>query len=307
MSNPIRVCLRILAVASVLFAPVAASAEPPPCPTWFPDFSDCGRSGRWEGFTMPIAAPYLFEDPFITTGVQAVGIWHDFTDSTLGGEAWVLAVQARIAITDKLAFIATKDGYTWMDDTALGSPDGFWDITAGFKYALIEMPEQNFILTPSLRFDIPVGQKKVLSGNGDGVIIPAVSAAWGTGKLHFIGDLGFRIPFSGNKESTSMFYNLSAAYNIHEHVIPLVELNGYHWISSGNDSSFGLGATGVEGVDVVNLGSTGVGGSDVLTMSFGFRFPIRKHVSAGMAYEIPVTQNRDIFERRATLNLLIEY
>ena len=58
---------------------------------------------------------------------------------------------------------------------------------------------------------------------------------------------------------------------------------------------------------MVNLGSTGVGGNDVLTMSFGFRFPIRKHVTAGLAYEIPVTSRRDIFRRRATMNLLVEY
>jgi hypothetical protein len=297
----------IAAALSAPFVPFEASAEKRECSQWFPDFSHCDRSGRYEGFTMPISMPYLFEDPFITTGVQAVGIWHDFTGATLGGEAWVLAVQARLAITDKLAFVASKDGYSWFRDTnpGVGHPEGFWDLAFGLKYALIENREDKYIVSGVLRFDVPSGQSQVLSGNGSGVIIPSLSGAWGIDKLHFIGDLGFRIPFSPNAESTSMFYNLAVSYNLLEHLIPIIEMGGYHWIKSGRGTSFAT--AGFEGVDVVNLGSSAVSGNDIVTLSFGFRVPIRKHVTAGVAYEIPATKRRDIFARRATMNLLWEF
>jgi hypothetical protein len=307
--NRARVRLFALVIAAALaapFVPLEVSAEKRECSFWFPDFSKCDRSGRYEGFTMPLSQPYLFEDPFITSGIQAVGIWHDFP-GPVGGEAWILAVQARLAITDKLAFIATKDGYTWFDGTAIGSPDGFWDLSLGLKYAFLENREDKYILSGSLRFDVPAGQKKVLSGNGKGVIIPGIHGAWGMEKLHFIGDLGFRIPFSSSQESTSMFYNLAASYNVHEHLIPILELNGLHWLNSGNGISFGGILPGIEGNDVVNLGSLGVAGHDIVSMSFGLRIPIRKHVTAGMAYEIPLTGRQDLLDQRATLSLLWEY
>ncbi len=102
-----------------------------------------------------------------------------------------------------------------------------------------------------------------------------------------------------------MFYNLAASYNVHEHLIPILELNGHHWLSSGNGSSFGT--AGIEGNDVVNLGSLGVAGHDIVSMSFGLRIPIRKHVTAGVAYEIPLTGRQDLLSQRATMSLLWEY
>jgi hypothetical protein len=115
---------------------------------------------------MPMSMPYLFEDPFITTGANLVGIWtgvderRDFQGADIG----VLALQLRVALTDKLAFIATKDGFAmYRPDTkisdvpALGDPtnnkqlqadeDAFLNATIGFKYAMVEIPELNFILT----------------------------------------------------------------------------------------------------------------------------------------------------------------
>jgi len=151
----------LVLLVNTFFAAPPASGLDDEC-TWFPDIR-CDRSGRYEGFVMPMSMPYLFEDPFITTGVNVVGIWHDYPTGRKsvfqGGDAWVTAVQARVAITDRLAFIATKDGYAWHrpDNELLRNDQGFFDIAAGFKYALIDDRENNFILTPSLRIDIPVG------------------------------------------------------------------------------------------------------------------------------------------------------
>ena len=333
-SNLISLC-GATAAAIVLTAvgTAARAAQPEGCPRFLPDFS-CDRQGRYPGFIPPTSMPYLFEDPFITSGLSAHGVWHAFPwDSAFrGGDAWVVALQARIAITDRLAFIATKDGYTWLrpgSSSQISAEEGFFDISAGFKYALIDRPEDNFIFTPSLRFDVPTGEKAVFSGNGDGVAIPAFSTAWGLDWLHFIGDLGARLPFDTNKESSSLFYNLHIDASPLDFLVPFVELNGTTWLHSGKgernvktkafgsvdltaaqDVLYGAGVTDThrwEGGDLVNLGSRGVAGNTILTLAIGSRIPVTKHLSIGGYYEFPVTRRDDIFEQRAAVNALYEF
>lgn len=312
-------------------APPAGAMEGPECPTWLPDLRGCGRSGRFDGFVGTMQMPYLFEDPFITTGVQAVGIYHEYPGHSAfqGGHLWVAALQARLAITDRLAFIATKDGYVWHrpDFDELSNEDGFFDISAGLKYALFQDREKNYIVSPSFRIDMPVGQKKVFNGNGDGVGIPAVSAAWGYGRFHVIGDFGARLPFDMDKESTSLFWNLHLDYAVWKHFVPLFEIGGMHWTGHGDGSfliktkSFGkvplntiqdqppagLGTGAFEGLDVANLGARSVTGNAVIVATFGARFPINRHVSIGGSYGFPVTNRDDLWKQRGTLNLLVEF
>lgn len=317
--------LRWLALAFLGFAQ-AAAASAPECPTWFPDFAGCGRQARYEGFVPPLTAPYLFEDPFITTGLSGWYVWHQFPGGSIldGGEINVAALQARVAITDKLAFIATKDGYAWYDpgNDLIDTTNGFFNIAAGFKYALVEIPESNFILTPALRFEIPVGNKRLYQGFSDGVFIPSVSSAWGIDKFHVIGQLGSQLPVDMNQQSTLFFYNLHLDYAVWEHFVPLVEFNGYTYTNSGNGSipvktDIGevslstaqnlLGKGGEEGLDVLNLGSQGVSGETVVTFAVGARFPITKHLGVGAAYEFPVTSREYIFNQRVTANVLLEF
>lgn len=308
-----------------LLAIPAAAAQPEDCPTWFPDFR-CERQGRYDGFVMPVTMPYLFEEPFITSGITAQWVHHDFPDDSVldGGYASVLAIQARVALTDRLAFIATKDGYVWFrpGHRLLHDQQGFFDIAAGFKYALIDRPEDRFILTPSLRFDVPTGSSDVFSGNGDGVAIPGVSWAWGWGDFHWVGNLGGRIPFDRGDESTSFFYNFHFDYGVHPHFVPFVELNGTHWTDSGDGGlrvrtrigtlplrvvQGALGTGRGEGNDVVNLGSEGVAGNDIVTLAVGARFPLTSHVHAGFSYEFPVTSREDLFQQRGQLTLSYEF
>jgi hypothetical protein len=313
----------------------AALADSDAC-DWFPDLSrGCERAPRFEGFVPPTSMPYLFEDPFITTEISAHGLWHDFpTDSVFeGGEIWVAAVQARIAITDRLAFIATKDGYSWLrpdGDSQISSDQGFFDITAGFKYAAIVRPEDRFIVTPALRIDIPVGNDDVFSGNGDGVIIPSVSSGLGVGPVNFIASVGLRQPLDTNDESTSIFYNLHADVGeLFGPLVPFIEVNATTWTRSGDGSNkvktkdfgnvelktaqdvlFGAGITDSrrwEGADVVNLGSSGVSGQSVATLAVGSRASITKNVSVGAYYEFPITDRKDIFEQRVAINAIYEF
>lgn len=317
------------AVSSLLLAAPAAWALPPECPTFFPDFGDCERHGRYEGFGHTYSMPFLFEDPFITTGVRAWGMWNDLPANSIfgGGDIFAAALHVRIAITDRLAFIATKDGYAHVDaaNTAVfNNSGGALNITAGFKYALIDRREDDFILSPSVRFEIPVGQDQVFQGYGDGVIIPAISTAYGIGDVHAIADLGAQVPFDMDKQSTSIFYNLHLEYALLRYLTPLIEISGIHWVDGGKgsivakdtklapDPTLSAAQTALmsgrfDGVDLLNLGSQGIGGNDIVTFAVGFEVPITRHVSFGTVYEFPLTKRQDIVDDRVTVALNIEF
>jgi hypothetical protein len=287
-----------------------------------------------------MSMPYLFEDPYIRSEVNLVGIYHNFPSDSImdGGEAGVIAVQARIAITDRLAFIATKDGYTILrpDNSILNNDEGFFDITVGFKYAVIDDRETGLIVTPSFRYEIPLGNDSVLQGTGKGVIIPAVTAGYGpeaTG-FHVIGGLGAQIAVDGDKDSSSLFYNIHLNHTFEadyipgaKFIVPFIELNGTSWVDSGDGSSTlqtDLGRlplrvaqdalhTGPlalptrdlrgEGADIANLGSSGMAGESLVTMAWGLWVPFENGLAAGLSYERALSQRQDIFEQRVTLML----
>lgn len=322
-ASPIR-CLLVILLGCLSAA--SARALPPECPLLFPDLR-CDRQGRYEGFVPPMMHPYLFEDPFITTGVSGWGIWHEFPgDSILdGGHLWAAALQARIAITDRIAFIATRDG--WVDFepglSLLDNRRGSADLGLGFKVAAIDLPEVPFILTPSLRLQIAQGSQDVLQGNGDGVLIPAVSAAWGRGNFHVIGDVGMEIALDPDAQSTSLFYHLHLDYAVHRFLVPFVEIGGFTYTDGGDgstkirlrggdevrlrDAQALLGEDPEEGYDYANLGSKSMAGHTVVAGSVGVRVPLTEHVILGAAWEYPLTPSRDVLRQRASMNVIIEF
>jgi hypothetical protein len=327
-------CLGIVFALVLLLLAIPTFASETECDGLLPDLlCDSDREARPEGHVAPMSMPYLFEDPYITTNINLVGIYNDFpTDSILGGgEAGVIALQARLAITDRLAFIATKDGYMFLnpDLAPLNDEAGFMDITVGLKYAVIDDREAGLIVTPSLRYEIPLGNDDVLQGRGDGVLIPAVSVGWGPKNIHLIADLGAQVAMDNDKDSSSLFYNihLDQAFEVDfiagaDFIVPFIELNGTTWVNSGDGSMtldtdgpgrlslrgaqdfvFAGGATRDlrgEGADVANLGSSGMAGESVITMAWGVRVPFNNGISTGMSYERVLSQRQDIFEQRWT-------
>jgi len=145
---------------AVLLLGIPASSVAEGCEGLFPGFTCDEWVARPEGHVAPMSMPFLFEDPYITTGLNFVGVYHNFPDDSIfdGGEVGILALQARLAITDRLAFIATKDGFTILrpDSNLLNNKEGFTDVTLGFKYAVIDDREAGLIVTPSLRYEIPL-------------------------------------------------------------------------------------------------------------------------------------------------------
>jgi len=184
----------LLCLGLALWTDPALAAEP--CDEWFPDFR-CDRSGRFEGFEKPIVAPYLFEDPFITTNAVPYVLWHDFPEQSVfdGGALYAAAVQLRVALTDRVALLATKDGYVWNrnGNPLLEDSQGFLNLAVGAKLALWQDRDAGRIVSAILKIEAPTGSSDQYQGHGSGMAVPSLAGAFRTGPVRWIGDLGAQI------------------------------------------------------------------------------------------------------------------
>jgi hypothetical protein len=248
----------------------------------------------------PVSAPVTFESPLVHTSLRPIYARHSFPSDSIfaGGSLTIYALQARLALSERLALIATKDGYFDLDPDAGSSETGLGDIAGGFKYAFVQDEAANLIATGGLVFETTSGDDEVLQGNGDGVLRPFVSAGWGAGVCALLGNLGYNHPLDDDEESTSFDWHLAASWKATEAFVPLVELNGIHYVSSGS-------ALGVdfEGTDVINLGASDVTGHDLVTGAAGLRYRVGKRWWFGVAYEVPLSAHDELFDERITADL----
>ena len=252
------------------------------------------------GALNPVTQPTLFESPTIQGEVRPIFIHHRFTSETIGGDLQLYALQLRVPITDKLAFIATKDGYIDFNSDALPRDEGFADIAGGLKLAVIE--RKDLTVTPGLIYETTTGDEEVLQGNGDGVLRPFVSFGMSIREdIQLLGNVGFNWALD-DAESQSIDYHLHCGWMLHEHVMPLVELHGITYTKSGE----GL-PVNFEGYDVVNLGATNVDGQTVISAAVGARIPVTDTVDIGAAFEFPLGGRQDILEDRVTIDATIRF
>lgn len=276
--------------------PVVAAKNPPPAPVAAVD---------WKANTIaPVANPIFFEDPVIRSEVRPIFAYHRIDDGfiTGGGEAYLYALQLRYAITDRLAFIATQDGFFDINLDNGAELNGWMDIAAGFKYALIDDKENQFILTPGLTFHIPTGSEEVFQGRGSGEWNFFVSAEKGFNDLHLTGNLGLRVPNDGDEQNTMFHYSLMLDYHVHDLFIPFIVANGWTVVSDGK----GLPIDS-EGYDVINFGSSRASGTTQMTLGGGFRSRLTKNIDFGMAYEKAVLSPEGLTDDRFTFDFCIRF
>lgn len=254
-----------------------------------------------EDSVSPVTNPVFFEDPHVHSEVRPIFAWHNIGDDLgTGGNAQLYAIQARWAVTDRLAIIATKDGYLDMNpDVGLPKTDGWADIAAGVKYALIDNREAEFILTPGLTFEFPTGNSDVFQGNGDGTWNPFISAGKGFGNLRMLANFGAIIPNDGNDETSQLHYSFQVDYTTCRYFIPFVSWNAFTVLSEGE----GLGVD-FEGFDLFNFGSTKASGYTQSVLGLGFRSRVIDHLDFGFAYEFPISQPEGIFGDRFTIDFI---
>jgi hypothetical protein len=272
-----------------------------------------GESGFWYGlpgyedFVMPVGMPFYFEDPFITSDLRLIYLCNSISGSSPigGGKVQVAALQFRMALTDRLAVLITKNGYSWLDSDVFpdGDSDGWNDGAVGLKYAIYSDPDEQFLFSAGLRAEFQHGSRDALQGGGSSEISPFLSVAKGWDRLHFLGTLSGRLPTNRSSGNQSIVWNTHLDYALTETFFPLVELHGIHWISNGDrvllDTDY---------MDIGSFGSTDVSGRDLFSAGFGFRWEITENISLGTTFEIPLeSKDEHMLKHRLTVNTMISF
>ncbi len=267
--------------------------------------------GRHSRYVPPMTNPLFNETPYITTEARLFYFYNRLPDDfvTSGGDVHLVALQLRLALTERLGFIATKDGYADFNfDEVLDDESGFPNIALGFKYAFYSEPESESILTAGLRYEIPINDLESsgieLQGDGDGFLNPFVTGATTFGDLGLQAMLGGNFALDTDKDTSILVYSLHADYEAFPGFFPLVELNGFSAIDNAERSTGALGE--LDGLDVVNFGSEDR--DSTVTVGGGFRYRINDNFQFGVAGETPITDKDDtIMDYRVTFDLVLSY
>lgn len=260
----------------------------------------------FDSFANPVGNPFYFESPFINSELRFIYMWHKFTDRSGNGDLNAFAIQARLALTDRLAFLATKDGYSRLRNGALPEEDGWNDGAIGLKYAFFVDKESQMVATGGMRWEWHNGDDDVLMGKDD-ELSPFLSFAKGWDRFHMLFNLTSRLPMNRHDGNYVLSYDLHFDYEVAPEYLPgflpLVEFHGLHYLSDGDRTAAGFG-----GLDYTNLGSTHVAGNSVFWCTIGWEWKLTKHLSWGAGYEFPLhTTETDIFDQRVTTHLALKY
>jgi len=265
---------------------------------------DCiiGQSDHcFDCFISPITNPVYFEDPRALTEIRPIYVHHRVPTAAGGGNIDVVAAQIRAAFNENVSLIAVKDGYLTSTNPLID--DGWADVSLGLKFTLLRDPEEQKILSAGLVFQLPVGSTRSLQGRGNGEF--DIFASYGTqvgDNWHWISTTGFRLPSDPGDNSSVWYWSNHLDVQVTDRIYLLSELNWYHWMSSGAG-----GIPGVEGVDFFNFGSTNVAGNNVATLAFGTKYKPSGNLEIGLAYEFPITERKDVFEDRLTVDVIFRY
>lgn len=254
----------------------------------------------------PISAPYFHEDAFVTTDLRAWYLEHDFDSDTAGvlnnGSASVMALQVRVALTDRLQLVAYKDGYTEFDDAgALDDNSGWNDIGAGLKWAFIQDWENQFHMAVGVGYEFAFGDDEVLQDTSEFRLW--LSANKGFDKLHFGATANLILSeddddgLLGNSDMITL--HLHADYYLTEWFSPVVELNGY-LAQDANPAPLDF-----SGVDAGSL--PGGEGNDTYTIAVGGEIRLLEGLGLRLAYEDELSTNDSLFGDRWTVSAVYEF
>lgn len=270
----------------------------------------------------PISNPTLFDLALPTTNVHPIFLNHTLPDQIsagggsvpFGGNVQLYALQFEVALNERLSIVATKDGYVNMNfDNTLEDSNGFANLGGGVKYAFLLDPASQTAVSGSLTLEFPTGNSDVLQGEGKGTANLILSGLKLADDWQFAGGAGLQIPFS-DEQSTMSWVSGHVSYEVHKWFIPLVEVNWFHVLDAGNGAgNFGghlnggvPGAVEFEGGDLFNLGaSEATANRDFVSAAVGFRSRLTDTITAGVAYEVPLTDEEDsLMKDRVTVDLV---
>ena len=311
LRNAKRTAVPAAMLAAAAMLPGAATAQDTDAGLFGLDLKGSLGEGRHQRYVAPLTNPLFNESPYITTEARLLYFHHKLPDDfvTDGGNVDLVALQLRLAITERLAFIATKDGYADFDfDAVLPDEDGFATIAFGFKYALITEPETESILTAGLRYEIPIEDLETggieLQGNGDGFLNPFITGATTFGKVGLQTSFGANFALDTDEDTSILHYSVHLNYEVTPQLYPLIEVNGFTPFDNGERLTGALGE--VDGVDVLNFGSEDR--DTTVTVGGGLRYRFTDNFQLGVGAETPITDKDDtIFDWRAYIDLVASF
>lgn len=267
----------------------------------------------FDDFISPMINFVFFEDPRTVTELRPIFVNH-WVPGTIGnniaagGTVQLYAAQFRVALTDRLSVIATKDGF--IVDNTEGSLDGLlddgWaDVSAGLKYNLLRDPCCGTIVSTGFTYELPVGSSDALQGQGDGefhLFLTGGQRLW-DGDAHILSSIGYRLPVNSALSTSAIHWSNHFDVRLTDRVYLFTELAWWHWT---DDASQGAGL-GVAGHDLFNLSVNDVAGNNLVTQNVGMRYKPNGNVETGIAYEFPLTGFEDITESRLTVDMIFRY
>ncbi len=253
-------------------------------------------------FISPITNPVFFEDPRTLTEARLIFIQHRIPLAAGGNAVQLYAIQARAALNDRLSIVASKDGFIVSQNPLID--DGWADLAVGLKYNLLANYEAQRLLSTGLSYELPVGSTRALQGNGGGEFHLYLTGAAQLGcNWHWISASGLRLPADTVDESQVWYWSNHLDRQITDSFYLLGEVNWYHWLRSGQQPAL----AGVEGGDLFNFGSTGVAGNDIVTGALGVKYKPSCNTEVGLAWEVPLTERRDVLDNRLTVDWILRY
>lgn len=284
-------------------------------------FISCSTHVWSEKVIHPISNPVYADTAFPKNSVNVVFAHHTLPDKietiagelALGGDINVLAVQIEWALNEAFSFVANKDGYIDINpDSVLNEDEGLGDLSAGIKWLFHNEGDLAIALRGTVEFS--TGDEEVFQGNGDANFSPAIIVTLSPeGSYQLNGVVGFTLPFDSSEESTMSYVNLGWAYRISEALAGMLEFTWFRVINEGDGDANFDGQLGsvvpsiitFEGPDIFNLGSLNADENpDYVTLAIGGSYEVNDNVSAGLTYEIPLTDSESsLTDSRWNLNI----
>ncbi|MEM6911294.1 MAG: hypothetical protein AAF555_06885 [Verrucomicrobiota bacterium] len=291
-----------------LFLALGFSAWAGPKTMIVPDAPPVSDEEPFADARRPVTNPTLFDLALPTTKLHFIFMNHQFPDQLtlangarvpFGGDLQLYALQFEYAFNERLSLVALKDGFVDFSPDSTFTPDeGFANVGAGLKYAFLYDPEDEFVWSVTAAYEVPIGSEEVFQGEGDGNLILTTQALKLYGDWQFGGALGLQLPLD-DSFSTQGFASGQISYGFNRWFMPFVEANVFTVLSEGDggtrfDTQVGGAVPAVapsEGADLLNFGASN---SELYaTIGFGVQSRLTDNIVAGIAYEIPLTDEED--------------
>ena len=152
--------------------------------------------------------------------------------------------------------------------------------------------------------EVPSGEAKVFQNHGSGSFAPFVTFGKEFGdKWHYLQTTGYYLPVKSSQGSSFLYNSLHVDRQLFGWLYPLAELNWFWYTAGGNRLPSAIG----EGDGLLNLGTRGQAGAHLVTAAFGAKALLNKNFTLGAAFEVPLSNRRDILNQRLTVELIARY